>query len=105
MDDLVAWLLPEINMDLQSARALPNALGGLRSRFSPAKLVTDYEAKLWIVHHYQSWLETLHDTPDGWTAEGCTAYRMAMEWTVRRLAEAYADRPGYRSEWALSDTP
>lgn len=69
------------------------------ARHDPARVLAEVEAKRAIVDHAEYWFTTLRQTPEGWTVETCTAYRMAMEWTLRRLAAPYADRPGYQQEW------
>lgn len=43
---------------------------------------------LMLLAHAQNWDNTIDETPDGWTADTCTAYRMAMEGAIRILAGA-----------------
>jgi hypothetical protein len=69
------------------------------ARHHPARVLAEVAAKRAVFDHADHWARTLHQTPEGWTSEGATAYRMAMEWTLRLLAQPYADRPGYREEW------
>jgi hypothetical protein len=70
------------------------------ARHDPARVLAEVAAKRTIVDHYEAWAATLRQTPEGWTLETATAYRMAMEWTVRQLAQPLAGRPGWREEWA-----
>jgi hypothetical protein len=65
----------------------------------PARVLAEVAAKQEVLDHAKEWAATLRHTPDGWTEQTATAYRMAMEWTLRLLAAPYADRPGYREEW------
>lgn len=96
-DDLAAWLLEQLARDEQAARALPNAIGGLQSRFSPAKLVADCEAKRRIVNDIVPAVDKMDEA-------------IAIEWgggaadgtaddLLQLLALPYSDRPGYRDEW------
>jgi uncharacterized protein DUF6221 len=78
---------------------IPEAFAAHAARHDPARVLAEVDAKRAIVAHAEYWFTTLRETPEGWTAETCTAYRMAMEWTIYRLAEPYADRPGYQPEW------
>jgi len=97
-DELITWLRAQLDEDERQAGI---ALG----RGTPAAqqlarfLLADVQAKRQIFDHASDWAATLHHTPEGWTPQTTTPYRMAMEWTVQHLALAYADRDGYRQEW------
>lgn len=96
--DLAEWLLEQVARDENAARALPHAVGGLESRFSPAKLIADCDAKRRIIEEYrkEAWvMEQGHRT--GWTEGG----QAARESVLRFLALPYADRVGYRTEWRV----
>jgi hypothetical protein len=67
---------------------------------TPARVLADIAAKRAVVEHVQEWAPTLHETPDGWTPETATTYRMAMDWTLRALTQPYAGHPDWREEWA-----
>lgn len=62
--------------------------------------LADVAAKRDIVAHAERWQGTLHETPEGWTEQTATAYRMAMHWTLQLLAQPYADHPDCRAEWS-----
>jgi hypothetical protein len=65
----------------------------------PWTVLADVEARRQVVDHAESWSATLRQTPEGWTTEACTAYRMAMEWTLHLLALPHAAHPDHRPEW------
>jgi hypothetical protein len=65
----------------------------------PIRVLAECKAREAIVEHAQHWFKTKRSTPEGWTAETATAYRMAMEWTLMLLALPYADHPDYQREW------
>lgn len=114
MDELVRWLGEQLDEDEQEAQdALKRAtttrrwIGGewvedtvqppewRRSAWDPARVLREIDAKRAIV---EDLAETLRwgerkgpDFQDG--AEACGR-------TLKRLALPYADRPGYREEWA-----
>lgn len=69
-------------------------------RHDPERVLADCVAKRAMVEHAENWAQTLHETPEGWSSDGATVYRMAMEWTLGLMVTAYADHPDYRSEWA-----
>lgn len=71
------------------------------ARHDPARVLADVAAKRQVVAHAEHWSATLRQTPEGWTAETCTVYRMAMEWTLRLLALPHAGHPDYDPAWAL----
>jgi hypothetical protein len=107
MSDLVAWLTQILDEDEARYRTdagpeehREQALNSpdLNESYIVSEAIRkleDISAKRVIVAHAERWFRTLHETPEGWTEKTCTAYRMAMEWTLRQLASAYADRPGY----------
>lgn len=57
---------------------------------NPFLALADVQAKRRILDHHERWAKTLSEgPPEGWSESSATAYRMAMEWTVTALAEAY----------------
>lgn len=106
-DELVKWLAGQIARDEQSARAMPHAIAGLLSCWSPARLIADCLSKRRIVQwcsevigdrNLSSYGEfgALRDEPDA------LAVTLAVE-TLRLMVAVYADRPGYRREWQVSE--
>ena len=99
---LTEFLLARIAEDEEQAR-MASALSWVtcpECGYDPSRVLAECEAKRRIVEHAQQWAGTLHKTPEGWTPEACTAYRMAMEWAVQHLALPFADHPDYRDdEW------
>ncbi len=81
----------------------PGQVGGEIGTWTPDgywdRALAGVEAKRAVVAHAEHWAATLHATPEGWTEETCTAYRMAMEWTLRHLATPHAGHPDYDEEW------
>ena len=105
-DDLTTFLRARLDEDVQSQvpRAVSRAAGPINPRYAggpydPVRVIREIEAKRQIIDHAEQWAQTLNYTPDGWTEATATAYRMAMEWTLRQLALPYADHPDYRQEW------
>lgn len=104
VDDLTPWLLGQLARDEQAARALPNAIGGLQSRFSPAKLIADYEAKRRIVQRHAPRV-AVEGMYRGELICGCsegTDEFLARPWPcadVRDIASVYSDRTGYQDAW------
>ncbi len=105
MTGLVEFLRARADEDEAEARAMIEGAppgygkasgGALRN---PHRVLAEVDAKRRIVDHAERWAQTLHATPEGWTDEGCTVYRMAMEWTLRNLATPHADHPDYQQEW------
>jgi hypothetical protein len=68
--------------------------GGPTTSWAP-RLLAEVEAKRRIIDHAELWAATLHETPEGWTETGATAYRMAMAWTLNQLASTYAGHADY----------
>jgi hypothetical protein len=92
--DLDVWLREQLDEDERVARAA--ATPG--SRWDPARALAEVEAKRRIIDLYE--------------AQSARQYENAMEedrtWVlesaVRALTLPYADRPGYRPEWAPEQT-
>lgn len=63
------------------------------------RILADTAAKRAFLDHVERWDATLHTTPDGWDEGGCTAYRMAMGWSLNLLARAYQGRDGWDEVW------
>jgi hypothetical protein len=102
VDELVAWLRQQLDVDewawqMVAARDVVQLLNG--EPLAP-RMLAEVAAKRAILDHYEQWAATLRETPEGWTPETATAYRMAMEWNVRQHAQPFAGRPGWREEWA-----
>lgn len=105
----IAWFeLGTANADARGRRVLPRWATMERrahensvhaARHDPARVLAECAAKRRIVEHAQDWAETLHEVPSGWTEETATAYRMAMDWTLRVLAQPYHDHPAFNQEW------
>jgi hypothetical protein len=87
------WLLEQIDTDRRFAQRMHTNARHRR------RLLVDCDAKEQIIRHHLEWQETLHETPEGWTAETCTPYRMAMEWCTYRIAAMYDQRPGWAEHW------
>jgi hypothetical protein len=107
-DDLITWLRAQLDEDERVARAwlpLGNPTAADRehiARHDPARVLAEVDAKRRILDEHKTydvhsgfgcgicafngWDKVIE--PEGW----CT--------TVRLLALPYADRLGYRSEWA-----
>lgn len=129
--DMVAWLRAQLDEDERVARQVPLkrgpswvALGATVynvsddprhvaefyepayavhvARHDPTRVLADVAAKRAILDHVDEWAETLYVTPEGWTPQATTAYRMAMTWTVHHIVRPYADRPGFNPEWTLT---
>lgn len=89
MNDLITFLLKQIARDEQTARAMSHAIEHLESRWSPARLIADCDAKRSIVDIHSG----IHscgvlDYDDG---HPCS--------TLRHLALPYGHLAGYREEW------
>lgn len=62
------------------------------------RALTEAAVKRRILDHAERpecWASTLHIAPDGWTAQGVTAYRVALDWVLGQLASIYADHPDH----------
>lgn len=90
MDDLAAWLLKQLAMDEQSARAMPHAIENLQARWSPARLIADCDAKRRLI-------EALLKEDDC----SCDAFghHCHGDESLPLLALPYAHLAGYRQEW------
>ena len=77
-DELVTWLRKQIAMDAQSARALPHAIGNVRARWSPERLLAQCEASAALLD---------------------LAVQRDDDHTVRLLGLIYQTRSDYRDEW------
>jgi phosphoglycolate phosphatase-like HAD superfamily hydrolase len=58
----------------------------------PAAVLARVAAEREILDHHERWQATRRETPEGWTEQGCTAYRMAMSWVVEQLAAGWSTR-------------
>lgn len=123
---MTEWLLEQIQLDRQRAWAwqhdtgpdgrpfyacpatrteplgdLPfgeeNCTCGLEQRRH--RVLVDCDMLEQIIRQHLDWQTTLHDTPADRTEGECTTYRMAMEWTVDRIAMMFDDRPGWDEQW------
>jgi hypothetical protein len=93
----IDWLLKQIGMDEQSARAMPHAIEHLESRWAPAKLIADCEAKRRIAIRHAPVADSEHG--DGLYCR-CCGYggELPEKWpcdTFRDVASAYAAKPGF----------
>lgn len=89
-EDLGTWLLKQADMDLQSAQAVPNEIGNIKSRWSPARLIARSEAIRRIIAAARAYSPELEHGDNG---------EWALDLVLRLLAEPYDDKPGYREEW------
>jgi len=90
---IIEFLNARLDEDEEEARQEKYDEWWMVGVMDPERVLRDITAKRAIVDHAERWFETLRETPEGWTEQTCTAYRMAMEWTLRQLATAYADHP------------
>lgn len=91
------WLLEKIAGDAQTARAMPHAIENLQSRWSPAMLLADCDAKTRVVQH-------CIDSIAGWREDGADPSDTACAITdltevLKLLALKYAHLKGYREGW------
>lgn len=87
MDQLVAWLRKRTGMAIQAAAAMTNAVGNLRSQFSPQQLYALHTAQYALLNH-------LLERGD--------------EQGIKLLAEGYQLHSGYNEAWrpqADADAP
>lgn len=91
------WLLEKIAGDAQTARAMPHAIENLQSRWSPAMLLADCDAKTRVVQHcvdsIAAWRGDLTDS----TEAACAITDLTM--VLKLLALKYAHLKGYREGW------
>lgn len=66
----------------------------------PAAVVARVEAEREILDHYDRWQLTRRVAPAGWSENGATGYRMAMDYVVTLLAWGWRHAPGYVEGWA-----
>lgn len=90
MQDLAAWLRKQIAMDEATARAMTHAIENLQSRWSPARLLADCEAKRRILDAAAAYSPELEHGDNG---------EWALDMALRALALPYAHLAGYREEW------
>ena len=88
LDDLVPWLRKRINMAWQSALALPYAVGGVTSQWSPERLADQCAMHIALLDHMLA-----SEDPE---------YR---QHGVQLLAWVYRRSSGYREEWAPPGLP
>lgn len=121
MDDLARWLGQQLDEDERIARAaegdpvfdgtgiviernrargFPDRVAGLISPvathiavWGPARVLREIDAKRDLLR----FAEGIHDHHETFT----TGVAARLEQTLRLFALAYADRPGFREEWAL----
>lgn len=96
MDDLVSWLRAQIDADAQILSAACLHIddcndSGFTARFDDEHLLAEIEAKRRILDEAESYSPELEHGDNG---------EWAFETVVRLLAQPYADRPGWRAEWA-----
>lgn len=75
------------------AEEIPSAVGGHIIRHDPARVLREIDAKRDLLRL----AERAHDYHETFTS----GFASALEQTLRLFALAYADRPGFRKEWAL----
>jgi hypothetical protein len=68
------------------------------ARWDPARVLAEIDAKRRIIDAIERRLDR-REPDGGWESAGAETDGMA-DTTLRLLALPYADRPGYRSEWA-----
>ncbi|MFD6417947.1 DUF6221 family protein [Streptomyces sp. NPDC060194] len=98
--DLVTWLHEQIDADEEAAALQPPASwlpeglapdNSLASLYSPARTIAMRRDLL------AAWRDPQHAGIQGQDSQ-------SIEWSLRVLAAtAYADRPGYREQWAPAD--
>lgn len=77
-DQIVSWVRMRASMAIQSAQALPNAIGNLLSMFSPTQLYALHYAHFNLLLHLQE---------------------RGDEQGIRLLAEGYQLHSGYEEKW------
>jgi len=82
MDELVPWLRKRIDMAVQCADALPNAVGNLLSQFSPTRLYCVHTMHGLLLN---SLLKRKNDP--------------AAQRDIQILAMGYRLCPGFKEEW------
>lgn len=105
MDDLARWLGQQLDVDDRLARAAlgseeewwwgPDAESPAERHVAahgPARVLREIDAKRDLLR----FAEGIHDHHETFT----TGVAARLEQTLRLFALAYADRPGFREEWA-----
>jgi hypothetical protein len=121
MDDLVTWLRAQLALDTEAIAEHPDGeddvwMAGLQAeteqnypcsqylRISKARALREVAAKRAIVDLHPRHVDDVDGTPDTCGACFVDLYAPTFEpWpclTLRHLAAVYADRSGYKSEWA-----
>lgn len=90
------WLLEKIGGDAQSARAMPHAIENLQSRWSPAMLITDCEAKARIVQLCMVSIATWRDLADSTETQRAVA---DLTLVLKLMGLKYAHLKGYDERW------
>lgn len=99
MDDLVAFLRDQLARDEQSARAMTHAVGEVRSRWSPDRLLQEVAAKRRIIDDVVPDVRGLEDRIESeWGCGGHAGYEES-ETLLRLLALPFAANPACREEW------
>lgn len=96
------WRADDFHEGEAQARLLADTRANLEhiANWHPARVLAEVDAKIRVLDHAEAWFgASFATTPDGWSSDTATAYRMAMGWTLRLLAQPYADHPDYREEW------
>lgn len=109
MDELITWLRGMLEEDERSARAwadegITEGRGGAPLYLGALFLLADIEAKRAILD-----LHRPADTMGDGNSIDCVECSLTGRpnypcRTVRLLASAYCDRPGYRQEWGVGGT-
>lgn len=110
-DEVEAWTPPEHYAPFEREwewcpKARTEPLGDLPGPEAPCecwvatwkpsrRVLAECAAKRIIVEHSEVWARTLYWTPVGYSAEGATAYRMAMDWVLEQMASVYADHADF----------
>lgn len=71
------------------------------ARWDPARVLAEVAAKLAIVEDYRIVLANNAAEPDEVMAVARGLIAKSLGMVLRRLAAPYADRPGFRPEWAI----
>jgi hypothetical protein len=76
----------------------PNANAAFIAHNHPASVLARIAADRKILERYNT-VRTIPLGPDGFANSINMAQLLELEWVLKRMAEPYADRPGYREEW------
>lgn len=125
MDDLIAWLLEQVDKDEHAAtaafsgqvdrengwgidgRAITPHVGVIHeavqrvhvARWNPARVLVECEAKRRIISDVIPEVNGMDDRIEGEWGHGLTGPHEEGKLLLSLLALPYADRPGYREEW------